>query len=187
MSDLNIQYICIYLFALILFTPSSLSSPQSLHICLSIHISADLHLSPFPRVLISLYTRSIFRHRVGISINLWGKRKKKCSIIVMHYTCLIDFIHNYRMAGVTVNTPVGRLEVMAVFKGAEESHNHLHKHGLTFETFLSQSLLFNKACYLNVSRSLLIQLFFFFTPFNVLLVEQRAFTISKARLRRTTL
>lgn len=76
MSDLNIKYICIYLSALVIFTPSSLCSPQSLHICISVHISPDLHLSPFPRVLIRLYTRSIFRRRVGISINLWEKEKK---------------------------------------------------------------------------------------------------------------
>lgn len=53
----------------------------------------------------------------------------------MHYTCLIDFIHNYRMAGASVNTPVGGLEVLLLFKGAEESHNNLHKHNLVFETF----------------------------------------------------
>lgn len=51
-----------------------------------------------------------------------GKRKKKnCSIIVMHSTCLIDFIHNYRMAGASVNTPVGGLEVQVLFEGAGES------------------------------------------------------------------
>ena len=76
MSDLNIKNIWIYLSALILFTPSSLSFSQSLYICLGVHISPDLHLSSFPRVLISLYARSIFRRRVGISINLLGKRKK---------------------------------------------------------------------------------------------------------------
>lgn len=57
----------------------------------------------------------------------------------MHYTCLIDFIHNYRMAGASVNTTVGGLEVLLMFKGAEKSHNHLHEHGLTFETFLAKA------------------------------------------------
>lgn len=51
----------------------------------------------------------------------------------MHYTCLIDFIHNYRMAGALVNTPVGGLGVLLMFKGAVESHNNLHEHGLVFE------------------------------------------------------
>lgn len=53
----------------------------------------------------------------------------------MHHTCLIDFIHNYRLAGASVNTPVSKLEVLVVFIGAKESQNHLHEHGLTFEIF----------------------------------------------------
>lgn len=95
----------------------------------------------------------------------------------MHYTCLIDFIHNYRMAGASVNTPVGGLEVLVMFKWDEESHNHLNEHGLTVETFFRQSLLLNKGCYMNISQSLLIQLRFFF------LLLLMGFWLSSERLR----
>lgn len=53
-----------------------------------------LPLSALPRVLISLHTHTIFRHSSGISINLWGK---KCNIITIYYTCLINFLLNYGM------------------------------------------------------------------------------------------
>lgn len=53
----------------------------------------------------------------------------------MHCTCLIDFLHNYRMAGASVNMPVGGLEVLVRFTGDEQSHNHLHQHGFVVETF----------------------------------------------------
>lgn len=140
MPDINRKYICIYLAAFLLFSPSSFSSPRLyIRICLSIHISADLHLSPFSRVLISLYTCSIFRRRIGISINLWGE--KNCSIILMDCTCLIDFLHNYRMAGASVNIPAGGLEDLVMFTGAKLSHNHLHQHVSCLKPFFSAKYL----------------------------------------------
>lgn len=173
MPDINRKYICIYLAAFLLFSPSSLSSPR-----LYIFVLAFT----FPPTFISLHSPEfwlVFTLALSLGAALGFQLicgGKNCSIIVMDCTCLIDFLHNYRMAGASVNIPAGGLEDLVMFTGAKLSHNHLHQHGLLFETFFS-------AKYLCLTR-LVIVIFrdnfwsnSFFSHFNGLLVGQRAFMI----------
>lgn len=119
MPDINRKYICIYLAAFLLLSPSSVSSPR-----LYIFVLAFT----FPPTFISLHSPEfwlVFTLALSLGAALGFQLicgGENCSIIVMDCTCLIDFPHNYRMAGASVNIPAGGLEDLVMFTAAKLSH-----------------------------------------------------------------